>query len=125
MTTQRSVGSLSNKVKDNPPTAMTLSGDAVSSFGAGFCNWQGPVGCLQPYLAVGMIAKGFVGFINHQTFDLHSRTGATGEVIDHDLRGEEKHSLGAPQLLAAQSLGSSWKSNKQQQGNENKAWPVT
>lgn len=120
MTTHGSVGSLLNQVKDlgqNLPSAMAvmLYGEPVSSFGEGFCNWQRRVAWLQPYLAVGMIAKGFVGFINNQTFDVHSRTGATREVIDHDLRGEEKHSPGVPQLLAAQSLGSSWKSERKHQ----------
>lgn len=86
-----------------------LYGDPVSNFGEGFCNWERRVGWLQPYLAVGMIAKGFVGFVNNQTFDLHSGTGPTGKVIDHYLRCEEKDSLGIPQLPPAQSLGSSWK----------------
>lgn len=67
------------------------------------------MGWLQPYLAVGVVAKGFVGFVNNQTFDVHSRTGPTREIIDHYLRGEEKDSLGIPQLPSAQSLGSSWK----------------
>lgn len=54
------------------------------------------MGWLQPYLAVGVVAKGFVGFVNNQTFDVHSRTGPTREIIDHYLRGEEKDSLGIP-----------------------------
>lgn len=90
-----------------------LYGDPVRNLGEGFCDWEGRVGWLQPYLAVGMIAKSFVGFINDQTFDLHSWTGPTREVIDHYLRCEEKNSLGVPQLPPAQSLGSSWKLNKQ------------
>lgn len=81
------------------------------------------MGWLQPYLAVGMIAKGFVGFINNQAFDVHSRTGPTREVIDHYLRSQEENPLGVPQLPPAQSLGSSWESKKQHQGNENKVWP--
>lgn len=52
------------------------------------------------YLTVGMVAQRLVGFINDHTLDLLSRAGLSGQIVHHDLRGEEEDALGPPHLLS-------------------------
>lgn len=51
------------------------------------------------YLTVGMVSQRLVGLINHHTLDLLSRTGLSGQIVHHDLRGEEENALGPPHVL--------------------------
>lgn len=57
------------------------------------------------YLTVGVVAQRFVGLIYHHTLDLSGRTGLSGQVVDHDLRGEEEDPLGPPYLLSLLGSG--------------------
>ena len=51
------------------------------------------------YLTVSMVAQRLVCFIDHHTLDLPGRTGVSGQIVHHDLRGEEEDALGPPYLL--------------------------
>ncbi len=49
-----------------------------------------------PYMTVGVVAKCLVCLVKHQTTDIYCRTSAFSQVILHDLRSEEEHSLVSP-----------------------------
>lgn len=57
------------------------------------------------YLTVGMVPQCFVGFIDHHTLDLLRWTRASGQIIHHDLRGEEEDTLGPPHFLSLLGCG--------------------